>query len=141
MKKFLVFLFVLVTLHAYSQDSTKITVNIQARDAEYISFKIYNNYNQQELFDSIKAKVRVQNPPTGNTTFPLTGYTADFILLFDMLNNDELALKGGTTSRLETLLRAINQSYLTGKIDILQAADQANFGGCRAIGRQKSRRQ
>jgi hypothetical protein len=140
MKKIISVLLILISVHVRAQDSVKITITPQCRDVEYISSLIYMEYDGQELFDSIKAKMRVQNPPTGLTTVSLTGYTQDWLAVYTKLNNDAIAIKGGIKLRVETLLRAINQAYLTSRLDAFDAADAATIITMRTVGRNKSRR-
>ena len=140
MKKILLSVAILFSLTSFSQDSVKITITPQTRDLEYIASFIFNDFDNQELFDSCKAKFRVQSPPTGNTTVSITAYTVDWYTVFVRLKNDALALKANCTSRIETLLRAVNQVYLTGKLDDLDAADINTVQAIRLFGRSRLRR-
>lgn len=137
MKKILLSICLIVSLNSISQDSTKVTITPQTRDLEFIAAFIFNDYDQQELFDSTKVKFRSGNPPTNNTTVSVTAYTTDWYDLFVKINSHPLAIKGGTKDRIETLLRAVNQVYLTGKLDALVTADQNAFLSLRIFGRKK----
>lgn len=140
MKKLLSAVALIISLNGISQDSTKITVNVQARDLEYIGSFIFNDNSLEELYDSIKVKFRVATPPTGNNTVSVTAYTLDWLIVISKLNNDDCALKALCTKRVVDLLRAVNQPYLTGKLNALDAADQNTFQSMRHFGRSKLRR-
>lgn len=141
MKKILTTIAILFSLIASSQDSVKVTITPQARDCEFIGSFAFNNTKLEELYDSIKVKFRVANPPTGNTTVSITGYTIDWVNLMELLKNNSVSLKSNTTSRVETLLRAVAQTYLTGKLDAFDTADGDLFSSFRQFGRSKIRRQ
>ena len=140
MKKIILSAVIFLSLASFGQDSVKITITPQARDCEYMGAFLFNDNSLEELYDSIKVKFRVQNPPTGNTTVSVTGYTMDWLNMFRRLKNDQTALKANCTSRLENLLRAVNQVYLTGKLDALDTADTETFQAFRQLGRNKLRR-
>jgi len=138
MKKLLIIL--LFPFAAYSQDSTVISIGAQVRDWEYATQFMYNSTALENVFDSVKIKFRIQNPPTGNTVVSVSGYTVDFFNLFQIIKNDATAIKAGCTSRIEVLLRALNQPYLTGKLDAIDLADTQTFQTMRQFGRDKLRR-
>lgn len=140
MKKILSLTALLVSFAAFAQDSTKITVPIQARDVYYISAGIYNDYATAELFDSIKVKVRVGNPPNGTTVVNLTGYTMDWFDVLVQLRNNAHALKLNHAQRVDVLLRAVNQPFLTAKIDSLDSRDISHDGNIIQRGKDKSQR-
>lgn len=118
-----------------------ITVAPQTRDIEYIYSWAYNNNALESFADSVKVKFRVQNPPTGTTTVSFTAYTMDWIFIIQNLKRDEIALQANCTSRIEALLRAVAQPYLTGKLDDIDV-DRANeFQNKRQFGRSRLRRQ
>jgi len=138
MKKLIIIL--LFPFASYSQDSTVISVGAQTRDWEYATQFMYNSTALENIYDSVKIKFRVANPPTGNTVVTISGYTVDFYNLFERLKNDAVSIKNGCTSRIETLLRALNQPYLTGKLDAIDLADTQTFQTMRQFGRDKLRR-
>lgn len=140
MKKIFVLAFVIISLSARSQDSTKITVPIQARDVYYISAGIFNDYSLGELFDSIKVKVRVGNPPNGTNVIQLTGYTMDWFDVLVQLRNNAHALKLNHAQRVDVLLRAVNQPFLSAKIDSLDSRDINHDANIIQRGKDKSQR-
>lgn len=140
MKKLLFISLFLISLNGFAQDSVKVTLSVQARDLEYIGSFIFNDNSTEDLYDSLKVKFRVPNPATGTTTVSVTGYTLDWLSVANRLNNDATALKALCTKRVTDLLRAVNQPYLTGKLDAINTADQNTFQAMRQFGRSKLRR-
>lgn len=140
MKKLIIAICLLVSINSFSQDSTKITISPQTRDLEYIGSFIFNDNSTEELYDSVKLNFRVDTPPTGNTTVAITGYTGDWISVYDRLNNDPVALKSLCVKRIYDLLLAVNQSYLTSKLSAIDQEDQTTFQALRQFGRSKIRR-
>lgn len=140
MKYIIVILFMIVSVVGKSQDSTNVTLSVRASDLSYIASMALNGISTEAIYDSMKAKFRVANPPTGNTLVPVTAVTMDWLLIYATLKGDAIALKGLCTSRLETLLRAVNQVYLTGKLDALDTADVNTFMVRILDGRFKLRR-
>ena len=140
MKKIILALAVLISLQSFAQDSVKITITPQARDLEYIGSFIFNDNSTEDLYDSLKVKFRIVNPPTGNTTVSISGYTEDWLRVYNRLNNNATALKANCTTRIATILRAVNQVYLTRELDAIDIADSQTFQTIRQLGRQKLRR-
>lgn len=142
MKKILSIIAFLFTISSSAQDSTAInaTVNIQARDLEYIGSFIYNDNNAENLYDSVKVKFRVANPPTGNTNVSITATNADWIYIMQRLKYDPTAIKLNCTQRVEAALRAAGQSYLVGKLNEMDNTAQSSYQNIRQFGRQKLRR-
>lgn len=140
MKKILTLACVLFSFSLFAQDSTMITISPQTRDIEYIYSFAFNDYSVEGLVDSMKVKYRIPNPPTGNTTVSITGYTLEWFIIFGKLKHDQVALNSGTTSRIDALLRAVGQPYLTGKMDAIETGDTNNFQSMRQYGRSKLRR-
>ena len=141
MKKLLTTICIIISLQSFAQDSVKITITPQVRDLEYIASFAYNDNALENFFDSVKVKFRVQNPPTGNTTVSFTAYTQDWLLIIQKLKHSDIALNANCASRIETLLRAVNQSYLTGKLDESDVDITNSFQSFRTFGRSRLRRQ
>lgn len=137
MKKILTSIAILLNLSCIAQDSVKVTVSPQGREMEYLLSFVYNSGTHENLFDSIKVKYRVDPIPPALTGTPITAYTQDWLAAFVVLKNDATAIKAQCTSRLEVLLRAVNQSYLTGKLDALDTNDTQTFQAMRQFGRLK----
>lgn len=140
MKKILFSFLVLCSLVGRSQDSVKITIAPQTRDLEYIASIGFTDNALENFFDSLKVKFRVPSPPTGNTTVSFTAYTMDWVLLIQRLKTDEVALQANCTSRIEALLRAVGQTYLTAKIDDVDTDKIGVYTNRRQFGRSRLRR-
>ena len=140
MKKIITIFAVSLSAFCYAQDSVRVTINVQARDCEYIGGFLFNDNTAEDLYDTLKAKFRVANPPTGNTTVSVTGYTQDWLNVASRLNNDATAIKALCTRRVLDLLVAVNQAYLTGKLTALDTSDTITFQSHRQFGRSKLRR-
>ena len=140
MKQIIFLLF--ISANVFGQDSTKIKISIQARDAKYISAT--NSKDDEELFfDAVKPLFRVApgTLPGGATLVSVDSiYTGDWLRIYNKLNSDQTALKSGTKNRLETILRAVNQTYLTGKLNDIDAADIQTFQTMQQVGLIKFRR-
>lgn len=123
-------------------DSAKITVTIQARDCEFIGSFVAFHPDFEDLFDAMKLKFRVANPPTGTANVVIdTIYTIQWVRVSERLRDDPYAIGGSVYSRVDVALRAISNSYLTGRLDALNARDTELFTNFRTLGRLKLRRQ
>lgn len=140
MKKILSLIPTLAVFTLFAQDSVKITIAPQTRDLEYIAAAWFNDNALENFFDSLKVKFRVPSPPTGNTTVSFTAYTMDWVLLIQRLKTDEVALQANCTSRIEALLRAVGQTYLTAKIDDVDTDKIGVYTNRRQFGRSRLRR-
>jgi hypothetical protein len=142
MKKIFFSILMFVSVAARSQDSVSVTITAGARDLEYIGSFVYGDNIYELLFDSLKVKFRVQNPPAGTNPVTVTAMTGDWILVLRKLYFDPVAINAGCTNRISTLLEAVNQPYLNGKItEIKDASNTTPFGAGRVFGRFKLRRQ
>lgn len=140
MKKLILLFLISVQLAAKGQDSTQITIQWQARDIEYAGAFISQLPEFETLYDTVKAKFRVPVPPTGTNTVSVTAYTVDMVDLYKRLANDATALQTNSTKRLRDLLVAVNQPYLTGRLDAIDAVAADAFTNGRQYGRFKLRR-
>ena len=140
MKKILSILSLLFVLNLNAQDSTKIQVSIQSRDAKYIGFLADKNLHE-EYFDAVKHKFRVAVPPITTTLVQVDSiYTIDWIIIYTLLKNDAVAINAGCTGRIETILRAVNQVYLNGKLDDANTLPLLVFGRSQTVGLLKFRK-
>lgn len=140
MKKLILLFLITVQLAAKGQDSTQITIQWQARDIEYAGAFISQMPEFETLYDTVKTKFRVPVPPTGTTTVSVTAYTVDMVELYKRLVNDATALQANSTKRLRDLLVAVNQPYLTGRLDAIDVVAADAFTNGRRYGRFKLRR-
>lgn len=140
MRKILLVVFIAVSGFAKGQDSTAINVTLEYRDLEYMYWALYNDPDLEDLYDTIKAKFRVANPPTGSTTTQIGGLTIEFIKVYTKLSNDVVALKAGCRGRVKSALEAVGQTYLSNKITSFDTGDLSTYAGMRASGRFRWRR-
>ena len=142
MKKFLLVIAILFSLQSFAQvDSAgkKVSVSLQARDIEYIAANLYAE--MEDVFDAAKAKFRVQTPPTGNTLVALDSITLTDLLLIDkILRNNADAVKANIYSRVNTSLKALNEIFLTGRLNRRDIEDTDSITALRKIGRRKLRK-
>jgi len=138
MKKILSLIAVFISLNSFGQDSVKVSLTIQARDIEYMA-ALFSKETDDDFFDAVKHKFLVSDPPTGvtNVTFDSTLYIVDILRGFTRLKHDETAISAGCTDRVEAILRALNNIYLTGKLDQLDADNTQTFQTMRGVGRRK----
>lgn len=136
MKKVLSLIVIVISINSFSQDSVKVALTFQARDIEYLA-GILSKEDHEEFFQAVRHKFLVANPPTGvtNVAFDSTMYIVDVLKFFTRLNTDVIASNNLCTSRVETILRALNNVYLTGKLDALDTADTNFFQAGRGFGR------
>jgi hypothetical protein len=139
MKKLMI-IAALLPFAVMAQDSVKVTVNVQARDLEMTGNFLVSRPELETYFDSVKVKFRVPSPPTGTTTMSITVYTIDWILLMRVLKYDVDCVKAGTTGRIEALLRAVAQGYLTAALDAFDTSDTNTIVTLRIVGRRVLRR-
>lgn len=143
-KKLLILLLALssLTTKTYSQvDSVKLTITAQARDFEIIGGFAFTDNLLENLYDSLKVKWRVANPPALATTpVAITAYVIDWKSVISRLKTNVVAIKGGPLARIEALLRALNNTTLNTFIDAIDAQDTAEFTNQRLFGRLKLRR-
>jgi hypothetical protein len=134
MKKLLTIVAILFSFNAFAQ-AENVTITPQARDLEFIATVIYIDTAFENMYDSIKSKFRVLTPPTGNTTVSITATSLDWLAVFKRINRNHTAIKANCNSRINTLLRAANVTYLTTNLDNLDAQDATDFQDDRRIGR------
>ena len=140
MKKLLTITWILFVTSAWAQDSVKVTIDWQARDIEYSGKYICDMPQFETMFDTLKLKFRVQNPPTGTTTVTVIAYTVDWINLYSSLNSDVIAVQNNIASRLKTLLQAVNQPFINTFISSLDTQNQDGQQNGRTYGRFRLRK-
>lgn len=141
--KNIIAILLLIPLFSFPQsDSAKITVTIQARDCEYMGFFISHHEDYEDLFDAMKTKFRVANPPSGTNNVVIdTIYTIQWLRVSERLRADPHAIGGNVYSRVDAALRAINNVYLTSRLDEMNSRDVNIFTDYRLVGRFRLRRQ
>ena len=142
MKKIISLIPMFIVLASFGQDSSKLKVSaqIQARDLEYITQFIYNRDGYEEMFDNLKAKFRTGTPPTGATIVTVDtvalGLWAD---IHNFLKGDPFAKN--TFNRVNTILTALGQSWLTARINEQEAYFNDRQNSLQQFGRQRLRKQ
>lgn len=141
MKKLFIILICLDSFFVSGQDSSKlkVSVTLQARDLEYIGQIIFNRAEYEEMYDNMKAKFRVASPPNGTTN--VTVDTVELWLWADLYNN----LRGDsyarpTFNRFATAVGALGQSWLTARVDEIEAYFTDRQNSLQKFGRQKLRK-
>jgi hypothetical protein len=123
-----------------AQDSVKVSVpSVQARDLETM-MSLCSFEQDEEWFDSVKVKFRVQTPPTGNTAVAVGQlYIVDWVRAFSRMHKNPGAILGGAYGRVGAALKAVNNPYLTAKIDGYLSADTVEVTNQRLNGRYRGR--
>lgn len=116
MKKVILIALMLISVKAFSQDTTHVrNLSLQTRVIEYITPMMTDlgNDSLHTAFLNLRAKFRVQNPPTGTTTVVIDSIgTADLATLYNytLSNSDGMSASAIMKSQL-TSARAAN-TYL-----------------------------
>lgn len=141
--KNILFALLLVTSNVIAQDeNTKVTVTIQARDCEFLGYFISNAPEYEDLYDGMKVKFRVASPPLGTTNVQLdTIPIGQWLSVSTKLRIDPYAIGGSVYSRVDAALRAVGNSYLTARLNAMDAGDTEVFTSFRTLGRFRLRRQ
>ena len=138
--KYLIIVLVLIASKLNAQDTVKISVTLQARDAEFIGYYISFNEQFENLFDSTKLFFRVPSPPTGTTTIKIDSIPIyQWLGVSLRLRNNPLAILGGVHSRVATALTNVNNSYLNSRLSAMDAEDTSDYMRIRVLGRFKLR--
>lgn len=142
MKKLLTLFFLFAGTVSAQVDSslTKINANIQARDLEYLGGSVLsqNDGTYEDLYDAAKKKFRVSNTPANNTSVAVDSVTVGvWLSVATALRRDYIAVLGGVFSRVDAVLRAKNNVWLTAKLDAGEAHDQQTYANRRNAGRTK----
>ena len=130
------------------KDSVEITLSIQARDVEYISGFIWNNDFYENLVDSIKPAYRKLVNPTATTTYNVTvadgngceattsvTVTVHPLPAANITGDTEICT--GATTRLISLLSALNIPYINTKITEFNNADNSQFQYGKSAGKRR----
>lgn len=121
-----------------SDDSVKISVNIQARDVELITALTPYSEEFEQAYDAAKVKFRVQNPPTGNTNVAIDSVmVGTWLKIWTMLKRNPYAIGASADTRVDAVLRAKNNAWLTAKMDAVIADGTAHYNNLKALGRKR----
>lgn len=145
MKSIIIILLAIIPFVSQAQidsSAVKINVSIQARDAEYLGSFISFKEDYEDLFDVLKAKLRITNPPTGATLISVDSITiATWYKVLNVVRKDHIAIQAGLFSRIDAIIRAKNNDYLTRLLNEANAFDARQYQDIRLLGRIKLRRQ
>jgi hypothetical protein len=143
MKK-LITILLLSPLFGFAQidsSAVKINVSIQARDAEYIGEHIAFKQEYDLLFDALKSKMRIDNPPINQTLVVIDSISVGtWLSLSNHIRKDYIAIQAGVFTRLDAILRAKNNSYLTRLLNDANTFDIRQYTDRRKSGRVNIRR-
>ena len=129
-----------------NNDSAKVKINvsIQARDAEYIgSFMSSGFYraDYDELFDQLKTKMRIANPPVSQTLVAVDSIPIrTWLSIMQQIKTDYIAVQGGLSTRLDAILKAKNNAYMTRILNLANTRDIEAYINNRRQGRINIRR-
>ena len=135
MKKILLILAVLFSLSSKAADSTYVTIAWQARDVEYAASLIYGNDFYENLTDSMRVRYRLANNPTALQSLAITAYSKDLLEALKALKNDITAKANNVDTRLKALLNALNDSYISEKITLMDNGEQTQFTTAKRYGK------
>ena len=143
MKK-LITILLLSPLFGFAQidsSAVKINVSIQARDAEYIGSFIAYQQEYDLLFDALKSKMRIANPPINQTLVAIDSISVGtWLSVSNHIRKDYIANQGGVFTRLDAVLRAKNNAYLTRLLNDAKTFDIRQYKDRRKSGRFNIRR-
>ena len=129
MKKILFALCLLVSFTAFGQvDSTKIkvSVSLQVRDWLYLNFFLANSPSYENVYDSMKVKLRVAIQPSLTTVIKVDSIQQGQILkLAEMIKTERYGVIAIPYTRINSALKS--SAYLTRKIDEIDADYTAQY--------------
>lgn len=146
MKRLIYLLFLVPILSKAQNETSIISVTLQARDCEYIGYFTGNEERWQDIDSAMKSKFRpASNAPSGTTNVVLGGATAR--AWFDIayrLVREAPAVNGNNTpfTRLDAALRAVGNTWLTNALnqDIIEW-DAGGYTNNRSAGRKRLKRE
>lgn len=122
MKKLLFILIMLASLSAYSQtDTTKLktSLSLQVRDWLYLNSFLKNTPEFENVYDSMKVKLRVANSPTLTTTIKVDSIrNGQVIRLAQIMKQGAYGIVVLPYSRINTALRA-SSTWVATKVDAM----------------------
>lgn len=146
MKKIILLLFLIPILSKAQNETSIISVTIQARDCEYIGYFTGHEDRYQDIDSSLKSKFRpAASAPSGTTNVIVAGATAR--AWFDIayrLVREPAAINGNNTpfTRIDVALRAVSNTWLTAALnqDIIDW-DASGYSNNRNIGRKRLKKE
>lgn len=146
MKKLIYLLFLIPILGKAQNETSIISVTLQARDCEYIGYFTWQEERYQDIDSAMKSKFRpAASAPSGTANVVLGGATAR--AWFDIayrLVREAPAVNGNNTpfTRLDAALRAVGNTWLTNALnqDIIEW-DAGGYTNNRSAGRKRLKRE
>lgn len=121
--------------------NVKINVSIQARDAEYLGSFISFKEEYDELFDALKLKMRLANPPINQSLVAIDSISVrTWLSMMQHIRTDYIAVQAGIFTRVDAVLRAKNNAYLTRLLNDANTFDQRQYVDRRRMGRYNIRK-
>lgn len=145
--KHTIFILLFIPLLSKSQNETSIiSVVIQARDCEYIGYFTGQEDRYEDIDSSLKSKFRpAESAPSGTTNVTVGGATArSWFEIAYRLRREAAAVNGNNTpfTRIDAVLRAVNNPWLTGKLDQDTSDwDATGYTNNRTAGRKRLKRE
>jgi hypothetical protein len=139
-------LFAMAQPFIFDNDSAKVKINvsIQARDAEYIGSFLTSGFyraDYDEVFDQFKLKMRITNPPLNQNLVTVDSISVrTWLSLIQQIRTDYIAVQAGVFSRLDAVLRARNNAYMTRILNLYNSRDIETYTNSRRNGRVNIRR-
>jgi hypothetical protein len=130
----------------FDNDSAKVKINvsIQARDAEYIGSFLSSGFyraDYDELFDQLKVKMRISNPPINQNSVAVDSIPIrTWLSIMQQIRMDYIAVQAGIFTRVDAILRAKNNDYLTRILNLANTRDTEAYINNRRQGRINIRR-
>lgn len=145
MKKLIYLLFLIPVITKAQNETSIISVTIQARDCEYIGY-FTNEDKYQDIDSAMKSKFRPPaNAPSGTTNVTLGGATARaWYEVVYRLRREAEALNGNNNpfTRIDAAVRAVSNTWLTTALDADSTAwDNNGYTIKRTAGRQRLKRE
>jgi hypothetical protein len=142
--KYIIIIFLLAaTLKSTAQiDSTQMrtALTLQARDWLFVSEYIKYNDDFERLYDSIKSRIYPLSNPASTITGKIDSISVgNLIEMSRRLRTAQYGITYFVFDRINTAIRAINNSYLQDQLDIMDQAwiDQYNNGISAELARLK----
>ena len=122
----------------------KINVSIQARDAEYIGSFLTSGFyraDHDEVFDQFKTKMRIANPPINQVLVAMDSIPIrTWLSIMQQVRMDYIAVQAGVFTRVDAVLRATNNAYMTRILNLANTQDISQYQDRRRSGRYNIRR-
>lgn len=145
MKKILLIPFLFLYLPSFCQSdssSVKISVNVQARDCEYIATFTLFESRYEDIDSVMKARFRVTNPPSGATNVSIDSVKLrHWLALLERLRMDNVAVDQGIFNRIKASLIASANAWLVNKINRQDSTYQDMQAASREVGRRRLRKE